>query len=184
MSDENCSQPDARTPADAERLPSGMLQTLYARYEAELSRFLVGVLRDTHLAADALQATFIKLAERGHQVRAETVKGWLYRVAYHEAMWLRRRQNVDDAAVRRAAWSRTILDQPADAGLLRQETVELVRQAIGELSAEQQQMVRMRIYEEKTFAVIAAELGIPLGTALARMRTALVRLRQKLERQQ
>ena len=69
------------------------------------------------------------------------------------------------------------------ADLVRAETIQLVRRAIRELPAEQQQVVRMRIYENKTFAVIAAELGIPLGTALGRMRTALIKLRVKLERQ-
>jgi RNA polymerase sigma-70 factor (ECF subfamily) len=38
----------------------------------------------------------------------------------------------------------------------------------------------MRIYEEKTFATIAEELGIPLGTALARMRAALEKLRRSV----
>ena len=38
----------------------------------------------------------------------------------------------------------------------------------------------MRIYEEKTFAVIAKELKIPLGTALGRMRAALIKLRSRL----
>ncbi|NQU19940.1 MAG: hypothetical protein HQ567_01555 [Candidatus Nealsonbacteria bacterium] len=41
-----------------------------------------------------------------------------------------------------------------------------------ELPAKQREVVRMRIYEEKTFVRIAEELGIPLGTALARMRAA------------
>jgi DNA-directed RNA polymerase specialized sigma24 family protein len=39
----------------------------------------------------------------------------------------------------------------------------------------------MRIYEEKTFAVISKELKIPLGTALARMRSAVMKLRDKLQ---
>ena len=39
----------------------------------------------------------------------------------------------------------------------------------------------MRIYEEKTFAVIAQELDIPLGTALGRMRSALAKLRKILK---
>ena len=46
------------------------------------------------------------------------------------------------------------------------------------LPDKQRQIVHMRIYEEKTFAVIAEELDIPLGTALARMRTALAKLRK------
>jgi len=156
---------------------------LYARYGAELQRFLIGLLRDFQLAADALQATFVKLAEQGHQSREESRKGWLFRVAYHEAMLLRRRQVVDETARRRTAWGREAVGDSADVGLVRAETVERVRQAISELPADQQQVVRMRIYEEKTFAIIAAELGIPLGTALGRMRTAMGKLRAKLDEQ-
>jgi RNA polymerase sigma-70 factor (ECF subfamily) len=55
-----------------------------------------------------------------------------------------------------------------------------VREAIERLTEDQRQVVRMRIYEEKTFAEIAEELGIPLGTALTRMRAALGRLRTEL----
>jgi RNA polymerase sigma-70 factor (ECF subfamily) len=38
----------------------------------------------------------------------------------------------------------------------------------------------MRIYEQKTFATISKELQIPLGTALARMRSAVFKLQIKL----
>jgi RNA polymerase sigma-70 factor (ECF subfamily) len=53
---------------------------------------------------------------------------------------------------------------------------------LASLRPEERQVVRMRIYEEKTFAAIANELKIPLGTALGRMRTALLKLRAKLKR--
>jgi RNA polymerase sigma-70 factor (ECF subfamily) len=38
----------------------------------------------------------------------------------------------------------------------------------------------MRIYEEKKFAAIAEELGLPLGTVLTRMRLALKKLAASL----
>lgn len=181
MSDKNCQESDPA--ADLDKVDRAVVEGLYARYGAELQRFLVGLLRDSHLAADALQATFVKLVERGHKAREQTLKGWLFRVAYHEAMWLRRRQTVTTAALRRTAWSRDAVAASAEVELVRAETAERVRQAIRGLPSAQQQIVRMRIYEEKTFAVIAAELGIPLGTALARMRTALAKLRNELEDQ-
>jgi RNA polymerase sigma-70 factor, ECF subfamily len=59
-----------------------------------------------------------------------------------------------------------------------------VRRALMELPSPQQQVVRMRIYEGKTFAVIAQELGIPLGTALGRMRTALQKLTSRFQASQ
>lgn len=163
------------------RIDPAIVAALYVEHGEELRRFLVGVLRDPQLAADALQATFAKAVESGHTTREETRKGWLFRVAYHEAMAFRRRQAVGDKVVRRAAWTRDVAARAADEPVIRFEAVEAVRQAIAELPPEQQQIVRMRIYEEKTFAVISQELQIPLGTALGRMRTALQRLRKRLE---
>ena len=71
-------------------------------------------------------------------------------------------------------------DSPEDA-LLRGEAVERMQQALEQLPVDQRRVVRMRIYEEKTFAVIAEELNIPLGTALGRMRVALSKLRIALD---
>lgn len=64
--------------------------------------------------------------------------------------------------------------------LARKEVIEEVREAIQELPLNQQRVVRMRIYEQKTFAQIAEETGPPLGTVLTHMRRAMEALRQKL----
>ena len=74
--------------------------------------------------------------------------------------------------LRRIAWHTSGAAGSADEPLLRLESVQSVREALEELPPEQRQVVRMRIYEEKTFATIAKELKIPLGTALGRMRAA------------
>jgi RNA polymerase sigma-70 factor (ECF subfamily) len=168
--------------ADEGKIDPAEAAELYDRYGDEIRLFLVGMLRDAQLASDVLQTTFAKLVERGHETKEESRKGWLYRVAYHEAMSVRRRQAADDVARRRVAWSREAAGESAEGPLLRAETVHRVRRAIEGLPAEQRQVVRMRIYEDKTFAAIAEELAIPLGTALGRMRAAMKRLRTRLER--
>jgi RNA polymerase sigma-70 factor (ECF subfamily) len=96
-------------------------------------------------------------------------------------MFVRRRQVTGDRILLRSAWSQSAVEHPADGYAVQAETVARVQQALAELPPEQQQVVRMRIYEDKTFAVIASELGIPLGTALGRMHTALAKLRKRLE---
>jgi RNA polymerase sigma-70 factor (ECF subfamily) len=58
-----------------------------------------------------------------------------------------------------------------------QEKVEHLKRRIRELSAEQQEVLRLRIFEDLTFAEIAVKMQIPIGTALSRMRLALERLR-------
>ncbi len=166
-------------PAEA-KLDAQVVAALYLEHAVPLTRFLVGLLRDSQLAHDVLQATFAKALEHGHTTQAESRKAWLFRVAYNEAMAVRRRQGVDGRAMERVAWSQDTNTSGADEPAIRYETVEAVRQAIDELPAAQQQIVRMRIYEEKTFAVIAEELQIPLGTALARMRAAIEKLGRSL----
>lgn len=153
---------------------------LYVAHGEELRRFLVGVLRDGQLAADVLQVAFARLMERGHETKEESRKAWLYRVAYHEAMLVKRRQAIGDKAVRRAAWQQNGQGESADEVLIRYESVEAVREALDQLRPEERQIVRMRIYEEKKFITIAQELNIPIGTALGRMRTALIKLRERL----
>jgi len=174
--------------ASAEHVPSGdegpldpsVVAALYLEHGEELRRFLLGILRDAQLTSDVLQATFVKMVQRGHETREESRKAWLFRVAYHEAMAYRRREGVGDKVLRRVAWHSNGVAGPADEPLLRLEAVQSVREALEELPPEQRQVVRMRIYEEKTFATIAKELKIPLGTALGRMRAATIKLRARL----
>jgi RNA polymerase sigma-70 factor (ECF subfamily) len=168
--------------SDGGQLDPAVVEALYQEHEAELRRLLVGVLRDHSLAGDVLQATFAKVLVQGHTSREESRKAWLFRVAYREALVVLRRRNTGKKAVQKLAQSQ---DQPvneAEAGLVREEVVAAVREVIAALPADQRQVVRMRIYEEKTFAQIAEELQIPLGTALGRMRSALDKMRAKLDR--
>src|SRR3982751_2495240 len=68
------------------------LDALFARYEGPLFRFLLGMLRDRHRAEDALQDTFVRALGRLDGVDPEHLRGWLFTVAYHQAMLLRRRE--------------------------------------------------------------------------------------------
>lgn len=161
-------------------LDPSVVAALYVEHAEELRRFLLGILRDAQLTSDCLQATFVKMVQKGHDTRAETRKAWLFRVAYHEAMAYRRREVLGDKVLSRVAWQTNGTTGPADEPLLRLEAVQSVRDELAKLPADQREVVCMRIYEEKTFATIARELNIPLGTALGRMRAALIKLRSRL----
>ena len=173
-------RPYGDTPCEDKLAPS-VVAGLYVEHGEELRRFLHGILRDAQLTSDVLQATFVKMAERGHQTREESRKAWLFRVAFHEAMAFRRREAVGDKVVRRLAWHTNGSSAAAEEPLVRFESVQAVREALEQLPPDQRQVVRMRMYEEKTFAVISKELNIPLGTALGRMRAAMMKLRAALE---
>ncbi len=165
-------------PDELEKLDPAVVAALYLEHEAELKRLLWGVLRDSQLACDVLQAAFVKLMECGHTTRAESRKAWLFRVAMNEALAIRRRQAMGKRVV--DGLPSTRVSVAADEPLIRYETIQSVRRALEELPPDQRRIVEMRIYDEKTFAQIAQELNIPLGTALGRMRLALAKLRQAL----
>jgi RNA polymerase sigma factor (sigma-70 family) len=153
---------------------------LYETHGEELRRFVFGVTRDHDLAGDVLQATFAKAVEQGHTARDETFKGWLFRVAFHEALTARRRRETRNEGNRRLAAMRLPAEPRPEETLIRNETAAAVREALAGLPEEQRKVVRARIYDEKPFAEIARELGLPLGTVLTRMRLALEKLRRAL----
>ena len=62
--------------------------------------------------------------------------------------------------------------------MVRREDVAKLKELLAELPPDQQHVVRQRMYEGKTFAVIADELNVPLGTVLTRMRLAMEKLQK------
>jgi len=178
---------DKIEPANAAKPPE---LVWFAELAGELRTFLLGVLRNDDSAGEALQATLVKAIERGDEARPETRRGWLFRVALNEALVLKRKAKIQEKSFRQLAQNDARRHESAGGSVtrnesplgfaLRAEAIEQVRTALDGLPAEQRQVVRMRIYELKTFAVIASELKLPLGTVLTRMRLATEKLRDRL----
>ncbi|PQO36490.1 RNA polymerase sigma factor [Blastopirellula marina] len=162
-------------------LDAASVEACYREHADRLQRFVWGVVRDAPTAADVVQATFVKLAALGGSVEPAARKSWLYQVAYREALAIRRRQATGRKVDERLQWLHEGWDSAApDTELVRGELIDAVRQAIESLPDDLKQIVYLRTYEERTFAEIAEQLQIPLGTALGRMRNALAKLKTSL----
>ena len=160
------------------------LSGLYRKHNRELHQFVLGILRDRADADETIQQVFLKLLDAGESIRTETARGWLFTVAYREAMNVLRRRNLDDEA-RARLWARPAWQAGREApdperDSIREEAVEQVRRALRELPGPQRDVVERRLYGNQTFASIAQDLGCPLGTVLTRMRAGLVALRRLL----
>ena len=168
---------------DVRRLAPNVVESLHTELADDLRRLALGVLRDPHLAADVVQTTFTKAIEQGHTAD-ESLRGWLFRVTMNEALAIKRRQGTHVRALNSLAWlaggNERDGGEQAEDRACRSEDRERIRLALKELPLEQRQVVLMRVYEQKTFAVISGELKVPLGTVLWRMQAALKRLRERL----
>lgn len=164
---------------------SRALAEVFRQQRQPLERFLLGLLRDRTDVDDALQEVFLKLVESWPSIRSETAKSWLFTVAYHEALDLRRRRKRQDAALvrlwERPAWADHRSSASGELEVQRREEIDAVRQALAKLPDEQRDVVQRRVYEDQNFADIAAELRCPLGTVLTRMRRALKALARTLK---
>lgn len=173
--------PEAPPATESRRLSPDRVAAVYAELGVEIRAFLLGLTRDPEQTEELLQATFSRLVEAGHTARDESLRGWLFRVAYNEVMRQRRRRGVHRRGLERL-WREAGEDAAAAPwnGLVRSEEVERVGRALRLLPAEQRHVVERRIWGGKTFAEIAAEIDAPLGTVLTRMRLALAKLEKSL----
>jgi RNA polymerase sigma-70 factor, ECF subfamily len=72
-------------------------------------------------------------------------------------------------------------DAPPDAMVVALQRLHRVREALGGLSSDQVEVVRLSFFEEKPHSEISDDLGLPLGTVKSRLRLAMTRLRGLLE---
>ena len=167
------------TPAGSGRLEADQILGIYYQWHDDLRRFLLATCGNAELADELLQATFSRLVEVGQTARPESIRGWLFKVAHNELRLWRRR------SATHARWLGSGPPGPTAAAVpweeaIRGEEAAAVRRALATLPFEQRQVVEARIQRGQTFAAIAAELGLPLGTVLTRMRLALAKLRHSL----
>lgn len=177
-----------QTAEEKPRLNPDEVAQIYRELGAEISAFLTGLLRSSELAAEALQTTFQRLLESGKEARSETLRGWLFKVAYHEAMALRRRQGIDQRATVKVQEQQSVRQRlqntsPQVSRMIAEEDVVRLKEGLSALPPEQRWVVERRIYHDETFAMIAEQLGVPLGTVLTRMRLALQKLQRNLSRE-
>ena len=166
-------------PIAPERLSPEAVRALYDVHGRDLLTFLAGVLRSQDAAEDVCQTTFQRLLEVGHEARAETIRGWLFKVAFHEAMAYRRMQARGDKLSRKlGAGEESVALDLSPQNLVRAEEIARLKQLLQKLPMDQQFVVQQRIHEEKTFAAIAGELNVPIGTVLTRMRLAVEKLQK------
>ena len=160
-------------------------EILLTRHQERVYTKINFIVRDSELANDLFQDTFIKvvrLLKEGKYIEEGKFLPWILRIAHNMAIDHFRR-NKKMKMVR----SRNEMDVFAkiDTGdshveeiLVEDQIHTDIRRLIDELPVDQREVVRMRMYDNLSFKEIAETTGVSINTALGRMRYAVINLRK------
>ena len=158
------------------------VEALYARYSGPLYSLAYQVTGADRFAQDVVQEVFVAVWKDA--ARFDPAKGsvgpWLFSLARHKAIDLvRREQNVRKRTAEvdmELEVAPDDVDHTAWLNLRR----DRVRDAIAQLTEPQRTALELAFFAGLTHVEVAERLGIPLGTAKTRIRTALLKLRDAL----
>jgi RNA polymerase sigma factor (sigma-70 family) len=158
-------------------------RTLVRRYQQRVFGLAFAILRDRQLAEDVAQEAFLRAWRHAgaFDARRSSCATWLLTITRNaaiDAARLRRAEPVDPELLT------TLVLVASEAGPDERAAVSIdvarVRVALESLPTEQQQALLLAAFYGRTASEIATIVGIPLGTAKTRVRTALRRLRAGL----
>lgn len=156
------------------------LAEIYDRYAGPIYRYLYRILGDAAQAEDLTSEVFLRLLQVLDTPRAPRARlqGWLYRVAHNLAMDCFR-QGAKASTMALDERLTAAGDTPSDV-VEKQQTQQRLRQAIGQLTRDQQQVILLRFGEGFKVAEVAQLMGKSEGAVKILQHRAIKRLRKLL----
>ena len=162
-----------------EQIDIGFLEEAFRDYYEGLHRYAYSLLLDNDTAKDIVQQVFIHLWEKKASLNITlSVKAYLYRAVYNRCINYRTREKRFEPA--EEAISKELLIQPEFLSEVR-ELSSLIEQAIASLPTQCREVFRKSREEEKSYPVIAKEMGISVKTVEGQISKALKMLRSAVE---
>lgn len=148
-------------------------------YRERIRLFALRRMGDPAAAEDAAQETLRRVLEalRSGRLRdPDALPGYVFATARHVCLREMRSATRARRAVVRAGGEASPAPEDALEGLLRQESVRRIAAALGRLDADDRDLLRALVAEERETAEVAGELGVTVGALRVRKHRALKRL--------
>lgn len=163
-------------------------ETLLNRHKAKIYSSIYVFVRDTDLANDIFQETFIKIIDtfRGAKYNEEgKFLQWAMRIAYNLCVDYFRKNKRRPTVVTSTDEFDVFAfikdnDGNEEDNMIRNQTHGKIRQLIDALPTEQREVIVLRHYVDLSFKEIAELTGVSINTALGRMRYALINIRRMI----
>lgn len=168
-------------------------EALLMRHKDKIYRFIYMKVRDTALAQDIFQDTFIKVVntlKAGNYNEEGKFLPWAMRIAHNLVIDFFRKNNkvrmISESSSQRDDYNvfhtLKLEDENAQEEMTRTELEAQMVQLLDFLPESQRDILKMRIFKEMSFKDIAEIEDISINTALGRMRYALINLRKLIEK--
>ncbi len=171
--------------AIAARQDRAAFAALFRHYGPRVKAFLMKGGADAETAQEVAQEAMITVWRKAasfDRTRASAAT-WIYTIARNKRIDMLRRTG--RPAIETEDWLAIFApeeDRP-EKSVLAGQTYTRVKELMSDLSADQLIVIQKAFFEDKTHSAIAEELRLPLGTVKSRIRLALARLRDALEKE-
>lgn len=164
-------------------------EVLYDRYSNAVYSLSIRMLKESGLAEEVTQDTFVSIWRYANKYDAGRGKfvSWVFRIAHNRAIdeirkW-KRRHNVEYSHETDSNVESTDELNDPEKFAISQFRQSDIKDALSRLRFEQQRVIMLAYYCGLTQSEIAKRLNQPLGTVKTRMRLALRKLRESMDPQ-
>lgn len=164
-------------------------EELLKRHKSKVYTTILLIVKDTYIAEDLLQDTFIKAVntiKSGRYNEQGKFLPWITRIAHNLAIdFFRRERRYPTVVLEDGSNILNTLnfaEDSAETQQIKKETYARLRVLIQQLPEKQREVLIMRHYADMSFQEIADATGVSVNTALGRMRYALINLRKQMNK--
>jgi len=160
-------------------------ETLLTRHKGKIYTSIYMFVKDTDLANDIFQETFIKIIDTfrsGKYNEEGKFLQWALRISYNLCIDFFRKNKrrkivtpTEDFDIFNLV---NVSNDNQESRIIKEQTYAKVRQLVEALPDEQKEVILLRHYAELSFKEIAELTNVSINTALGRMRYALINIRK------
>jgi RNA polymerase sigma-70 factor, ECF subfamily len=155
-------------------------EQLLETHQATVFRYAYRLIGCASTAEDITQEVFLRAFRSIHQLRDDAAaRGWLLTIARNEFLRYCRKKGSQDRLVDPRSFD--VVDELQPPAIDHQEWVA---RALEELPEEFRLVILMYYFEELSYAQIAEQLKIPMGTLMSRLSRAKTHLKTALDKSQ
>jgi RNA polymerase sigma-70 factor (ECF subfamily) len=156
------------------------LQQIYHRYKDDLLTVAMSLLGEAQAAEDCVHDVFVHFAEAPADLRANrSLRGYLVRCVANRARNVLKKRQLQPEPAMDESYSTAPCDCPVRCSMASEESRRAF-EALGQLPAEQREVITLHIHGQMRFREIAEQLELSINTVQSRYRYGIEKLRTLL----